>query len=247
MAKHKYVCYTLGSIVRSERVVSMVIQRKAIISRFNVRSSDNGRGGTAKNFGFTIVEMLIVMAIAGFILLLVFLLVAQAQRHARNFGYKHGLQAIFAQLTTYPNDHSGLYPILTSNSSSAVAAGEWGDFYTNYVTGGVYDSTAGDYNYRDTLTGQHLFPSPYQYDLDYCGVASGTCSPCNSECINASGYNEAGNGINLLPGQATIIMGAKCNGNTPVSADGRTDGDYQTGQFAMLVGLEPNGYYCISS
>jgi hypothetical protein len=157
------------------------------------------------------------------------------------------LEVIFGAFTSYDNDHNGLTPIQTSNDPTAVHGGEWGDFYTNYVTGGVYDNVVGDYDYSDKLTGQHLFPAPYQYDLDYCGVATGQCAPCNAECVNPSGYNESGSGISLLPGQGTIIMGAKCNGNVPVTADGRTDNDYPTRYFVMLVGLEPSGYYCISS
>jgi prepilin-type N-terminal cleavage/methylation domain-containing protein len=60
--------------------------------------------------GFTIVEVLIVLAIAGLILLIIFLAVPAAQRSVRNHNRKAAADYIVAEMDTYKADH-GYYPI----------------------------------------------------------------------------------------------------------------------------------------
>jgi prepilin-type N-terminal cleavage/methylation domain-containing protein len=60
--------------------------------------------------GFTIIEVLIVLAIAGLILLLVFLAIPQLQRNSRNSQRKNDVTAILEAVSHYELNHSGDYP-----------------------------------------------------------------------------------------------------------------------------------------
>jgi prepilin-type N-terminal cleavage/methylation domain-containing protein len=60
--------------------------------------------------GFTIIEVLIVLAIAGFILVIIFLVVPRLQENSRNHQRKHTVNYLAAQLREYANTNGGLYP-----------------------------------------------------------------------------------------------------------------------------------------
>jgi prepilin-type N-terminal cleavage/methylation domain-containing protein len=68
--------------------------------------------------GFTIVEMMIVLAIAGVIMLLVFLAVPALQRNSRNTAYRNEASALLGAITEFSTNHSGDLP--TSSASHAV-------------------------------------------------------------------------------------------------------------------------------
>src|SRR6185312_2451722 len=69
--------------------------------------------------GFTIIEVLIVLAIAGLILLVVFLAVPGLQRNAHNTTAKNDVAAVLGAVNEYTNNNSGKLP-------NAVAAGGMG-------------------------------------------------------------------------------------------------------------------------
>lgn len=60
--------------------------------------------------GFTIIEVLIVLAIAGLILLVVFLAVPALQRNARNTTRKSDVAAVLAGVSEYVNNNDGTQP-----------------------------------------------------------------------------------------------------------------------------------------
>jgi prepilin-type N-terminal cleavage/methylation domain-containing protein len=62
------------------------------------------------NKGFTIIEVMIVLAIAGLILLIVFLAVPALQRNARNTQRKNEAGALSAAYSEYVNNHGGAAP-----------------------------------------------------------------------------------------------------------------------------------------
>ena len=62
------------------------------------------------NKGFTIIEVLIVLAIAGLIMLVVFLAVPALQRNARNTQRKADTSAILGSVSEYANNNAGAYP-----------------------------------------------------------------------------------------------------------------------------------------
>lgn len=63
-----------------------------------------------KQEGFTIIEVLIVLAIAGLIILIVFLAVPALQRNSRNTQRKNDVSAIGGALNEFVNNNSGQLP-----------------------------------------------------------------------------------------------------------------------------------------
>lgn len=68
--------------------------------------------------GFTIIEVLIVLAIAGLILLIVFLAVPALNRNAHNTSIKNDVGALLAGMNEYVNNNNGSLPPLEAAGSS---------------------------------------------------------------------------------------------------------------------------------
>lgn len=72
--------------------------------------------------GFTIIEVLIVLAIAGLILLIVFLAVPALQRNSRNTQYKNDAASLLAAASEFTNNNNGTIPgKVTSVTADATA------------------------------------------------------------------------------------------------------------------------------
>ena len=65
--------------------------------------------------GFTIIEVLIVLAIAGLILLVVFLAVPALQRNAHNTTKKSDVAGLLGAMTEYVSNNNGSLPTATSS------------------------------------------------------------------------------------------------------------------------------------
>jgi prepilin-type N-terminal cleavage/methylation domain-containing protein len=70
--------------------------------------------------GFTIIEVMIVLAIAGLILLIVFLAVPALQRNARNTQRKADVAALLAAYSEFVTNNNGTQPATCSGTSSVV-------------------------------------------------------------------------------------------------------------------------------
>jgi prepilin-type N-terminal cleavage/methylation domain-containing protein len=88
--------------------------------------------------GFTIIEVLIVLAIAGLILLIVFLAVPALQRNSRNTGRKSDISRIGGAATEYVSNNNGTLPIVGSTAardSIIKSAGTLGQYDFTTATG----------------------------------------------------------------------------------------------------------------
>ena len=65
---------------------------------------------TKRKEGFTIIEVMIVLAIAGLILLIVFLAVPALQRNSRNTQRKNDVQAALGAISEYESNNAGTVP-----------------------------------------------------------------------------------------------------------------------------------------
>jgi prepilin-type N-terminal cleavage/methylation domain-containing protein len=74
------------------------------------------------NRGFTIIEVMIVLAIAGLILLIVFLAVPALQRNARNTQIKNDAGALAGGISTYESDQNGTPPTVINGTGSVTIA-----------------------------------------------------------------------------------------------------------------------------
>ena len=69
------------------------------------------------NAGFTIIEVLIVLAIVGLIMLIVFLAVPALQRNSRNTQYKNDAASLLAAATEFTNNNNGTIPVAANNTA----------------------------------------------------------------------------------------------------------------------------------
>lgn len=125
-----------------------------------------------KESGFTIIEVLIVLAIAGLILLIVFLAVPALQRNARNTTIKNDASAFAAGFSEYSSNNDGGQPTAISQAGSVVTIGA--------TTSGINDATA-KVNASTTVTTSKVTSAPATYTPGtlYWGTGK-TCSGTTS-------------------------------------------------------------------
>lgn len=101
-----------------------------------------------KQDGFTIIEVLIVLAIAGLILLVVFLAVPALQRNSRNTQRRTDVAAVLGAVSEFANNSNGTLPVTdgTVNASFTNANPNLG-YYTTAA------NVTWDYNAAATATG----------------------------------------------------------------------------------------------
>jgi prepilin-type N-terminal cleavage/methylation domain-containing protein len=95
--------------------------------------------------GFTIIEVLIVLAIAAVILLIVFLAVPALQRNSRNNGVRNDAANLLAGVNDYISNNNGNLPTAASNTAPTISITGTGTATEAKVRGGtdVQFSTGG--------------------------------------------------------------------------------------------------------
>jgi len=88
---------------------------------------------TNKSSGFTIIEVLIVLAIAGLIMLIVFLAVPALQRNSRNTQRKNEVSQLLGAVNEWTNNNSGTLPATSAEQAAALANASL-SFYKSNVT-----------------------------------------------------------------------------------------------------------------
>lgn len=90
--------------------------------------------------GFTIIEVLIVLAIAGLIMLIVFLAVPALQRSSRNTQAKNAASSILAAVSEFQNNNNGAMPTGASVASDGTVtiSGATGTTQSNAKVQGGY-------------------------------------------------------------------------------------------------------------
>ncbi|HEY2004241.1 MAG TPA: type II secretion system protein [Candidatus Saccharimonadia bacterium] len=97
-----------------------------------------------KEKGFTLIEIVLVLAIAGLILVIVFLAVSGAQKSRRDTQRKNDNARLLSQLESYASNNNGAYP--TTGVQQAT-------FTTTYLPSNFNDpTTGGQYNIAWTNT-----------------------------------------------------------------------------------------------
>lgn len=93
-----------------------------------------------KNHGFTIIEVMIVLAIAGLILSIVFIAVPQLQRNTRDNQRQNIVSRLKSEIESYAGNNQGKYPFAGvtgsyQNCTALSATGQCGDWLSRYITG----------------------------------------------------------------------------------------------------------------
>jgi prepilin-type N-terminal cleavage/methylation domain-containing protein len=161
----------------------------------------------SRSEGFTIIEVMIVLAIAGLIILIVLLAIPALQRNGRNTAMKNDASAIAASVSEYASNNNGTLPTVVVPNGSVIdlcSANPCpsGAGATTKATAKVQGSTVVNYETADTPTpakydvgnidvdfkhkcsgsGATLAPSPRSTAIVYSVETSGTAQPA---CIDA--------------------------------------------------------------
>ena len=158
---------------------------------------------TNKESGFTIIEVVLVLAIAGLIFLVVFLALPALQRSQRDTQRRSDLGRFMAQLETYASNNNGSYPTAANTAA----------FVTNYLTNdgasfsdpqndagtpGVYDVV--------TLTGAAAPTIDDNLDNIFYRI--------NAQCGASEGTFQAGSGTRSVAAMIAVENGiAFCQDN----------------------------------
>lgn len=179
--------------------------------------------------GFTIIEVMIVLAIAGLILAIVFLAVPQLQRNARDNQRQSVVTRLKAELDTYSSNNQGTYPfagvgnawVLCNTQARAVQ--NCGDWFTRYI--GAAGATS-KVKITDPSTGAD---TNIYYSNSTTNPGAGVGAPAN-----------------WAVGTIWIYVGDKCAGDQ-IQA-GTATGSATSKQYAVLSALDRSGtFYCVDN
>ncbi|MCA9324754.1 type II secretion system protein [Candidatus Saccharibacteria bacterium] len=95
-----------------------------------------------KSEGFTIIEVMIVLAIAGLILLIVFLAVPALQRNSRNTSAKNDAAAVAGAINEFQSNNDGSMPTAVSGTGTVTASASGLTSATGKVQGSTTVSTS---------------------------------------------------------------------------------------------------------
>ena len=181
--------------------------------------------------GFTIIEVVLVLAIAGLIFLMVFLALPALQRSQRDTQRRDDLSGFSTRITDYQSNNRGKVPATDK---------EWKSFFEQYM------KQAPSYGETD---GEFVDPDGEAYLFEACGATSAsssfnwgsTCNGLTYDTISKS-YSIAGN-VDFKGNEhkIRIVPGGKCDGEKIVNATGSKR------QLAFLYKLEGGGVYCGSN
>lgn len=173
--------------------------------------------------GFTIIEVVLVLAIAGLIFLMVFIAFPGLQRGQRDTQRRNDMSRFLSQLSQYQTNNRGQVPTTGT---------EFKKFVANYLVMGSYDSTSNTYSdmkdtFNDPSTGEvyNIF-SVTKCDSTKC---DGSNEPTPK--IDPSNSEFAGQGAIF------IYTNATCQGEKPVYSQGDR-------KIAIRIKLEGAGVYC---
>src|SRR5688572_16591515 len=84
--------------------------------------------------GFTLIEVVLVLAIGGLIFLLAFLAFQQTSRNRRDTQRRSDVRKIVAEVENFSVDNTNLYPSFLLTSTYAGTAGTYDEFRTAYLS-----------------------------------------------------------------------------------------------------------------
>ena len=164
-----------------------------------------------KKKGFTIIEVSLVLAIAGLIFLMVFIALPALQRSSRDATRREDLLGLISAIKKYQSNNRGALPTDSGRiefNASTTDKTTWAGFYKNYLgenfkdpSGGVNyvlevsECTDSDSGCSDGITGK-TFPNEYQVLIKKGASCSGeTVSKVSNPRKIAVLYKLEGGGI----------------------------------------------------
>lgn len=150
---------------------------------------------TRNNKGFTIIEVLIVLAIAGLILLVVFLAVPALQRNARNTQRKSDVSSVLGSVSEFVANNAGALPTTAGTVNFKVAFAGSVPKLGFYVTDPqvTYTYTATVPGAAPTISGTAGNDTVKVYNFAKCNGNTATLTGASARSLVAL-YNVEGSG-----------------------------------------------------
>ena len=185
--------------------------------------------GDSNSKGFTIIEVSLVLAIAGLIFLMIFIALPALQRQQRDTARKEDITALISAVKKYQTNNRGALPgsgdtesttTATYKEDSTAGKNTWAGFLRDYMTNGFEDPSSGE---------------SYKLVVTDCsgGSADSTCTSAE-DVTGASFPNDF---------KIYLIKAARCSGDDSTGAL-RTSNPRKV---AVLYKLEGGGIYCENS
>ena len=182
--------------------------------------------------GFTIIEVMIVLAIAGLILVVVLLAIPQLQRNQRNEARRSAAARIVAEINNFGGNNNGKYPI-ASTSTGAINFGNPKDG-TTFM--GRYLGCSTTATSVDALCTANINDPRTGFPMGSGELGRVVGSP---EVETAVGGN--GSALGTDSGDLYYTTGAICSGEATTST-GATSRN-----FAFIARLEGGAAYCLDN
>ncbi len=204
----------------------MATAKTAMRKTTKKKMADEGSAG-----GFTIIEVVLVLAIAGLIFLMVFVAWPALSRSQRDTQRRQQMAQVVTQVQNYANNNNGRLPdsdttgfVAEENGAEKDLDGTW-----KCVSRRGNGNTAAKCFLRDYLNGgnatsnEFLDPDGYAY-----GIKIGTLAEFNNSV--ATSFDRI----------VYIVKGAHCDGDTPIASTNNRD-------YAVAFKLEGTGNFCQST
>lgn len=182
--------------------------------------------------GFTIIEVVLVLAVAGLIFLVVFSALPALQVSSRDTQRRESISTLISNIKDYQTNNRGALP-----NEGTVVIGDQVESGATTITNASESSWAGFY--RDYLGKAFRDPLGYMYNL---AIISCGAKHADAEC---AGYSINNNRLNIVANKVfsengyyiVIVTGATCYGDKAV-------GTASPRKVAAVYKLEGAGTYC---
>lgn len=187
------------------------------------------KGDVSEKRGFTIIEVSLVLAIAGLIFLMVFVALPALRRSQRDTSRREDIMSFVRKVKDYQSNNRGALPGGSDKYDSAINVA-WNEVQNMGESG---NETTWKGFYRDYLGDKFADPNGENYKLTVakCG-ALGEDSACTTSILSGLFDVAFPNDYRLL-----VVLQAKCQGETAV-------GSSNPRKLAVLYKLEGAGVYC---
>ncbi len=184
-----------------------------------------------KKYGFTIIEVVLVLAIAGLIFLMVFVALPSLQRSQRDAQRRQDVAKVAAAITQYQSNNGGDVPLPS-------AAGGATDVSYESLSG-KYSPSNNNRSCESNYSGR-----VHQFRCNYLG-GSEFKDPNGEEYRLRAPYRTSISLGETIPNNLIqIVRGVNCSNYNDATAVSSAE---LTNNYAILIRLENSGFYCLDN
>ena len=177
------------------------------------------KGAINTKTGFTIIEVSLVLAIAGLVLMMVFIALPALQRNARDAQRREDINEFVSAVKKYQSNNRGALPDRDGENS-------WQGFGSKYIED--YGDKPEESSFTDPSSNTR-----YNIVVTKCGGnTDGNCSFEEGSPLDGSFDDHLGN--------IYVVTEARCSGDESTGAKGASNPRH----YAVLYRLESGGLYC---